>query len=192
MSSSPILPIADLASTDAAVRAASAAAIYSQGVALAQPVVSVWLADREFQELTSRPTLYTVGVAVFPETFTSIRAANGSPLLAEVPPDLDAQEFELHFPAGVSLDVLTTKDVNGDGAIARYLKRSGEGIQQVELRCNDVNRAAAIVRERFAAAPVYAQARGGADGTRVNFFLVTTPAGGKVLIELYEAAPPKT
>jgi hypothetical protein len=28
--------------------------------------------------------------------------------------------------------------------------------------------------------------RPGADGTRVNFFLVPSPDGGKVLIELYE------
>jgi hypothetical protein len=29
------------------------------------------------------------------------------------------------------------------------------------------------------------RARPGADGTRVNFFLVSTPQGSKVLIELY-------
>jgi hypothetical protein len=34
---------------------------------------------------------------------------------------------------------------------------------------------------------VYPQARAGADGTRVNFFLVGKSGGGKVLIELFEA-----
>jgi hypothetical protein len=34
--------------------------------------------------------------------------------------------------------------------------------------------------------PIYPGKRPGADGTRVNFFLVPLPDGGKVLIELYE------
>jgi hypothetical protein len=56
----------------------------------------------------------------------------------------------------------------------------------VEFRCLDVNRAAAILRENFGVTPIYPEARPGADGTRVNFFLAPTSAGGKVLIELYE------
>ena len=34
--------------------------------------------------------------------------------------------------------------------------------------------------------PVYPEARPGADGTRVNFFLAPTIENGRVLIELYE------
>jgi len=34
----------------------------------------------------------TVGIAVQPELFRQIRAANGSPRLAEVPPDQDAED----------------------------------------------------------------------------------------------------
>jgi hypothetical protein len=59
-------------------------------------------------------------------------------------------------------------------------------VQQVEFRCTNVDRATQILREKFAVAPVYPATRGGADGTRVNFFLVSSPGAGKVLIELYE------
>jgi hypothetical protein len=38
----------------------------------------------------------------------------------------------------------------------------------------------------FDITPVYPQARPGADGTRINFFLVAAADGGKILIELYE------
>jgi hypothetical protein len=92
----------------------------------------------------------------------------------------------LHFATEISLDILTTRDPEGEGAIARYLKRFGEGIQQVEFRCLDVDRTTAILRENFGVTPIYPEARPGADGTRVNFFLAPTSAGGKVLIELYE------
>ena len=185
MSSSPAFKIAELFSTDAAVRAFCAAAIYNQGVALASPVVSAWFANREFHSLVwGQPV--TVGLAVFPETFARIQRANGDPHLAHVPPDQDAEEFELRFPTEISLDILTTRDLNGEGAIARFLKRFGEGIQQVEYRSLDVDRATALVKENFGLAPVYPAARAGADHTRINFFLVPADIGGKVLIELYE------
>jgi hypothetical protein len=51
----------------------------------------------------------------------------------------------------------------------------------------DVGRATEILRERFGQQPIYPQTRAGADGTRVNFFLVAAPEGKKVLIELVEA-----
>ena len=124
------------------------------------------------------------------ETFARIRAANGSPALADVPPDQDAEEFELHFADGVELDVLTSKDPRGPGAIARYLARFGEGIQQVEFLCLDVERATLILRERFGIAPLYPQARPGAGRSTINFFLVPVPDAAaesrKVLIELYQ------
>lgn len=122
------------------------------------------------------------------ETFNRIRIANGTPSLAEVPPDQDAEEFELHFAHEISLDLLTTREPGGDGVIARYLSKFGEGVQQVEFQCTNVDRATEILKEKFKVAPVYPATRPGADGTRVNFFLVTSPDGGRVLIELYQAA----
>jgi hypothetical protein len=187
MSSSSHPHIVDLFSSEAAVRGASAAGIYNQGVALAAPLVSSWSAHDEFHRLV-RGQPVTVGLAVFPETFARIQRANGNPPLARVPPDQDAEEFELPFPTGISLDILTTRDPLGGGALARFLKRFGEGIQQVEFRCLDVDRATALVQETFGLAPVYPQARAGADDTRINFFLAPAHTGAKVLIEFYEIA----
>jgi hypothetical protein len=82
--------------------------------------------------------------------------------------------------------VLTTKDPSGSGAIAKYLTKFGEGVQQVEYRCKNVDRATAILEEEFGVPPIYPATRPGADGTRVNFFLVTSPEDRKILIELYE------
>jgi len=123
---------------------------------------------------------------VRPSTFARIRDANGAPPLANVPPDQDAEEFELHFPDDISLDVLTTRDLKGEGAIAKYLAKFGEGVQQVEFRCTNVDHATQILKEKFGVSPTYPQTRPGADGTRVNFFLVPLPNGSKVLVELYE------
>jgi hypothetical protein len=187
MSSSSHPDILGLFSADAAVRGAAAAGIYHQGVALAAPVVSSWSAHREFYSLVGGQPV-TVGLAVFPETFVRIQRANGNPHLARVPPDQDVEEFQLQFPTGISLDILTTRDPLADGALARFLKRFGEGIQQVEFRCLDVDRATAVVTENFGLAPLYPQARAGADDTRINFFLAPAATGGKVLIELYEIA----
>jgi hypothetical protein len=185
MSSSSALNVAGLSSKNIAVRTASAAEVYARGLALAAPAVSAWLANQEFLGLLDG-RLVTVGLAVFPGTFAQIREANGNPRLADVPPDQDAKEFELHFPTEISLDILTTADPTAEGAIARYLKRFGEGIQQVEYRCSDVDRATAILRREFGIAPVYPQARPGTDGARINFLLVPANTGRKVLIELYE------
>jgi hypothetical protein len=175
-----------LASHDSAERKAAAEEIFRAGQRLAEKATGGWLNDGEFISLLGPPPKMTVGVAVGPAAFEQIRKANGSPRLAEVPPDQDAQEFELHFEGGVSLDVLTSKMAGGKGAIARYLARFGEGIQQVEFLCRNVDRATQILREKFGIAPIYAETRPGADGTRVNFFLVATPEHERVLIELYE------
>lgn len=135
--------------------------------------------------------LVTVGVAVEPATFTRIRAATGSPRLAHVPPEQDAIEFELDFPNGARLDILTSRDPAAGGAIARYLQRSGEGIQQVELQVRDADRATELLRRHWHVDPVYPDTRPGADGTRVNFFLVPLARGRKVLIEIVETRPAK-
>lgn len=177
--------IAALAAPDAGTRAKAAAEIYRVGCDRAEPVLRRWLENAQFALLCGPNPAATVGLAVLPAAFSAIRAAHHSPDLAEVPPEQDAVEFELHFPGGISLDVLTTRDPSGSGAIANFLKKLGEGIQQVEFPCTDVDRAAGILHDRFAIHPVYPQKRPGANGTHVNFFLVSAPAG-KLLIELYE------
>jgi len=188
MSSPLSAAIFDLSSSDSVKRAPAAVEIYRAGRALADDATTRWWTDEELATLLGggAPDV-TVGLAVSRETFTKIRAANGLPRLAEVPPDQDAEEFELHFPDGIALDVLTSRAPGGTGALAKYLAKFGEGVQQVEFRCTDVERATEILKEKFGARPVYPERRPGADGTRVNFFLISS-ASGKILIELYEPA----
>jgi hypothetical protein len=186
MSSLLSAAITDLSSGEAIMRAAAATEIYRRGRAPADRAVYRWWNNLEFAELFGPNPIVTVGLAVRPATFARIREANGAPPLAKVPPDQDAMEFELHFPNDIALDVLTTRDEEGQGAIAKYLSKFGEGVQQVEFRCANVDRATQILTEEFKVAAIYPQTRPGADNTRVNFFLVPVPNGTKVLVELYE------
>lgn len=178
--------IAGLASPDREVRARSAAGIFAAGRSLALSAAGSWLEHPELQQLLGKEPQVTVGLAVRPETFAAMRAANDWPHLAAVPPDQDASEFTLSTADGVAIDVLTSRETEGAGAIAKYLAKFGEGIQQVEFRCKDVARATQILREALGVSAVYPEVRPGADGTRINFFLAATPQGKKVLIELYE------
>lgn len=190
MSSALPAAIAMLSSADPSERAAGVREIYRAGRGLADEASQQWRSDTAFaallEGLPGTAPQPTVGLAVNPVTFAAIHSANGSPHFADVPPDQDAREFELHFDANVALDILTTRDPNGQGAIARYLSKFGEGIQQVEYRCRDVDAATALLKTKFGIDAIYPQTRPGADGTRINFFLARTADGSKVLIELYE------
>jgi hypothetical protein len=185
--------IHELSAADASVRETAAAKIFARGCDLARPLLEQWLADEELAQCFVSPSgrapapEQTVGLAVQPETFERIRRAFGSPALADVPPDQDALEFEIENPSGVRLDILTSCEPLGSGAIARFLQKFGEGIQQIELLVAEADAASRLLRERFGILPLFPATRAGANGTRVNFFLVTLPAGGKVLIELVEA-----
>jgi hypothetical protein len=183
--------ITNLSAAETSTRMVAASEIYRQGRVAADRAASRWWEDVELAELLLNPKpIVTVGVAVHRETFARIRAANGQPALAIVPQEQDAEEFELHFGDGVELDVLTSREPAGQGAIARFLAKFGEGVQQVEFRCLNVDRAMAVLRERFGVAPIYPEARAGANGSKVNFVLVAVPGASgesaKVLIELYE------
>jgi hypothetical protein len=190
-----------LADSEPEKRRAAAAQLHSAGATLFLSATREWLNDPEFRNLVSpffanatgeqgsENIPLSIGIAVQPENFERIRAANGSPRLADVPPDQDAMEFELRSGDQEEFDILTTRDPAGPGAIARYLKKFGEGIQQIELKVTSVNRATEILRTRFGLAPVYPETHAGANGTRVNFFLVPAAEGKRVLIELVEPAP---
>ncbi|HEY6442364.1 MAG TPA: hypothetical protein VIY66_03380 [Candidatus Acidoferrales bacterium] len=193
--------IRSLADSDPGKRLAAAAQLHSAGATLFLSAAREWLKDPEFRELVSpffadatrepgsEDIPFSVGIAVQPESFERIRAANGSPRLADVPPDQDAMEFEFRSGEREEFDILTTRAPGGSGAIARYLQKFGEGIQQIELNVTSVNRATEILRTRFALTPVYPETHAGADGTRVNFFLVPAAEGKRVLMELVEPAP---
>ncbi len=193
--------IRNLADSDPVKRRAAATHLHLAGAALVLTATREWFKDAEFRELVrpfsmaaanesaTEDILFSIGIAVQPENFERIRAANGSPRLAEVPPDQDAMEFELRSGEHEEFDILTTRDPGGPGAIARYLKKFGEGIQQIEVNVTSVNRATDILRTRFRLTPVYPETHAGANGTRVNFFLVPAVEGKRVLIELVEPAP---
>jgi hypothetical protein len=187
--------IRDLSDENSANRQHAAFEIFARGrelarSALANAFTASGVADSFILGADGFP-LATVGVAVEPATFARIRTAAGSPRLADVPADQDAVEFELEFPDGARLDILTRRDPPANGAIARYLQRSGEGIQQVELQVRDVDRATEMLRSHWQVDPVYPATRPGADDTRVNFFLVPLSDGRKVLIELVDARATK-
>jgi hypothetical protein len=188
---SPIAPlIRKLWEADLEQRLTAALVIFTRGTRLAEAATQEWLKHPPLAKLMVRRPFripeITVGIAVHPSTFSRIRLAYQSPRLADVPPDQDAQEFELELPGCVRFDILTTSKPREAGAIARYLEKFGEGIQQVEIDVTDVDRATKILRTRFKLAPIYPATRAGAGGTRVNFFLAPIPDGKKVLIELVE------
>jgi hypothetical protein len=195
--------ISQLGDSDPEERRAAAAQLHSAGATLFLSAAREWFKDAEFCELV-RPffadtggepnpgnILFSIGIAVQPQNFERIRAANGSPRLADVPPDQDAMEFEFRWDEHEEFDILTTRDLGGSGTIARYLKKFGEGIQQIEVNVTGVDRATEILRTRFNLKPVYPQTHTGANGTRVNFFLTSTIEGRRVLIELVEPASKK-
>lgn len=176
--------VRSLTSPDDDMRNNAAKELYHRGRELAEEAIASWRRDSEIGALVSKDT--TVGIVVTPERFAAIRSALGNPHLADVPQEQDAQEFEWNVGDGVQLDILTTKEPDGAGAIARFLAKFGEGIQQVEFLTPDVARATEMIRSRLGVAAIYPATRAGADGTRVNFFLVSAAAGKKVLIELVE------
>jgi hypothetical protein len=193
--------IEGLADAEPRRREESGLRLYLTGVNLFMPLLTQWIDDLSFRELTlpysrlveeqkkNGPSTIVVGIAVSPELFQEIHAANGGPHFANVPPDQDTREFEMEMDDAVKLDILTTREPGGEGAIARYLKKFGAGIQQVELYVRDVDRATDILKSNLGLPPIYPATRAGADDTRVNFFLATTPDEKKLLVELVEAQP---
>lgn len=183
--------ISKLAGADSKEREKAAYALFRLGCAIAEPVLRTWFADRDFRaQAPGGSALLTVGLAVEPATFEAIRARFGQPSLAEVPPEEDVLEFELDFAHGVRLDVMTPRTADKEGAIAKFLTRFGEGIQQVECDVRDVARATEILREHFQVEPIYPRIRAGANQTQVNFFLVPVAENRKLLVELVQS--PKT
>jgi hypothetical protein len=172
----------DLAAADAGRRAAAIAQLYRAGCGLAEEIFAPWRKDPEFAVLVTGEPI--VGIAVPADLFMRIRQESGMPPLAKVPEDQSTAEFELHR-GRARLDILAP--VDNEGPIQKFLDRYGPGIQQVELPVNSVDQATEVLSERFQLSPVYPQARAGAEGMRVNFFLVGKSGGGKVLIELFEA-----
>ncbi len=77
--------------------------------------------------------------------------------------------------------------IGPDSAIAKFLDRSGPGIQQLAYRVTSIDDAMAAVRARGMRL-LYVEPRGGTAGSRINF-IHPKDAGG-VLVELVEPAVP--
>jgi methylmalonyl-CoA/ethylmalonyl-CoA epimerase len=75
--------------------------------------------------------------------------------------------------------------LNDDSAIAKFLDRSGPGIQQIAYRVTDVEAVSATLRERGLRL-LYDEPRRGTAGSRINF--VHPKDAGGVLVELVEPA----
>jgi methylmalonyl-CoA/ethylmalonyl-CoA epimerase len=73
-----------------------------------------------------------------------------------------------------------------ESTIAKFLDRSGPGVQQVAYTVADVDAASAALRERGVRL-LYDEARRGTAGSRINF--VHPKDAGGVLVELVEPAP---
>ena len=75
--------------------------------------------------------------------------------------------------------------LNEESTLARFLDRSGPGLQQVAYRVTDVEQVSAILRERGLRL-LYDEPRPGTANSRINF-IHPKDAGG-VLVELVEPA----
>ena len=166
----------------AAVRTIAARELYDRGCRLVSGVLHDWQRVKELEGLIFGPP--TVGVAVNQKRFERLRAIWGDLDLAPVPEEHQVNEFTLH-EQGSHLDIITHK---GGGAIAEFLAKHGEGIQQVELWTSDIETAIAVLR-KLNFKPVYEKSRLGSHGTLVNFILAPQSNGKKVLVELVQLAP---
>jgi methylmalonyl-CoA/ethylmalonyl-CoA epimerase len=86
-------------------------------------------------------------------------------------------------PTGTCIQLLAP--LTPDSTIAKFLDRSGPGMQQLAYRVEDVEAVSAVLRDRGLRL-LYDSPRRGTSGSRVNF--VHPKDAGGVLIELVEPA----
>jgi methylmalonyl-CoA/ethylmalonyl-CoA epimerase len=101
--------------------------------------------------------------------------------------DADVAEAMLGTAAGSeATQIQLLAPVSAESPIARFLERSGPGLQQLAYRVADVEASAAALRARGLRL-LYDAARTGTRGSLINF--VHPHDTGGVLIELVEASP---
>ena len=88
-------------------------------------------------------------------------------------------------PVGTASCIQLLAPVDENSTIAKFLERSGPGVQQMAYRVTDVEQVSAILRERGVRL-LYDVPRRGTSDSRVNF-IHPKDAGG-VLVELVEPA----
>jgi methylmalonyl-CoA/ethylmalonyl-CoA epimerase len=87
--------------------------------------------------------------------------------------------------AGSGTELQLLAPLSEQSAIARFLERSGPGLQQLAYRVEDIDHATSVLREKGLRL-LYDAARTGTGGSRINF--VHPKDTGGVLIELVQAA----
>ncbi len=99
--------------------------------------------------------------------------------------ELGTAEAMLAPPGGEPLaaQIQLLAPLTEDSTIARFIQRSGPGLQQLAYRVADVDKAAAVLRRRGVRL-LYDSAKRGTRGSRINF--VHPKDTGGVLIELVE------
>jgi methylmalonyl-CoA/ethylmalonyl-CoA epimerase len=95
------------------------------------------------------------------------------------------REAMLSAPGDAGAAIQLLAPLGEDSPIARFLDRSGPGIQQLAYRVADVDASCAALREKGMRL-LYAEPRRGTAGSRVNF--VHPKDAGGVLVELVEPA----
>lgn len=104
----------------------------------------------------------------------------------EVNADQGVAEAMLAAPGATSgTQVQLLAPITEQSAIARFLERSGPGLQQLAYRVDDIDHAASVLRGKGLRL-LYDAARTGTGGSRINF--VHPKDTGGVLIELVQAA----
>ena len=133
-----------------------------------------------------------VGIAVpdFDAAVEFHRATFGLELAhEEVNEEQGVREGMLRAPGdpGTGTAVQLLAPLGPDSTIARFLDRSGPGLQQLAYRVTDIEAAMAAMRAAGLRL-IYDTPRRGTAGCRVNF--VHPKDAGGVLVELVEPAPP--
>jgi methylmalonyl-CoA/ethylmalonyl-CoA epimerase len=95
------------------------------------------------------------------------------------------REAMLSAPGDAGAAIQLLAPLGEDSPIARFLDRSGPGIQQLAYRVADVDASCAALREKGMRL-LYEEPRRGTAGSRVNF--VHPKDAGGVLVELVEPA----
>ena len=129
-----------------------------------------------------------VGIAVpdLDEAIAFYRDTYGMQLLHEETNEEQGVREAMVGVGGSDTCIQLLAPLDESSAIAKFLDRSGPGIQQLAYRVDDVEKVSAVLRGR-GIRTVYDEPRRGTAGSRINF-LHPKDAGG-VLVELVEPAP---
>lgn len=117
----------------------------------------------------------TFGMQVTHEETNAEQGVREAMVAVGDPDDPDSARIQLLAPLGP------------ESTIAKFLDRSGPGLQQVAYRVRDIDHTCTVLRERGARL-LYDEPRRGTAGSRVNF--VHPKDAGGVLVELVEPAEP--